>query len=69
MRRITRALLALATLLAVGCFALWRWEPATLRRGVEDIAAIRRPSQDVEAEKKLVPLEAHIMSKCPDAKV
>lgn len=66
MRRITRALLALAALLAVGCFTLWRWEPATLRRGVEDIAAIRRPGQD---EKKLVPLEAHIMSKCPDAKV
>ena len=67
MRRITRALLAFATLLAVGCFTLWRWEPADLRRGVEDIAAIRRPGQN--AEKKLVPLEAHIMSKCPDAKV
>ena len=67
MRRSTKPFLALVAILTLGCFSLWRWEPAALRRGVEDLAALRRPS--LGTDKKLVPLEAHIMSKCPDAKV
>lgn len=67
MRRSTRPLVALLAVLLVGCYSLWRWEPAALHRGVADLAAFGRP--EVTADKKLVPLEAHIMSKCPDAKV
>ncbi|KAL2114773.1 hypothetical protein VUR80DRAFT_83 [Thermomyces stellatus] len=66
MRRLTRSLVALLAIVLVGCYSLWRWEPAALRRGVEDLTAIGRP--EANADKKLVPLEAHIMSKCPDAK-
>lgn len=67
MRRSTRPLVALFAVLLVGCYSLWRWEPAALRRGVEDLTAIGRPEEN--DDKRLVPLEAHIMSKCPDAKV
>lgn len=70
MRRSTRPLAALAAVVLLGCLALWRWEPAALRRGVEDLAAIGRPGPFAGKELAgLVPLEAHIMSKCPDAKV
>ncbi|SPO00148.1 uncharacterized protein DNG_02998 [Cephalotrichum gorgonifer] len=72
MRRSTRPLLAAGlALLVIGFFSLWRWEPSTLRRGVQglqDLAAIRMPDANPKASSKLVPLEAHIMSKCPDAK-
>lgn len=67
MRRSTRPLVALLAILLVGCYSLWRWEPAALSRGVADLTVIGRP--EANTDKKLVPLEAHIMSKCPDAKV
>ena len=77
---IRRGLSPLRLLLAVGYIALAAcayWQFSAGRRPLllvpnadEDVAAPTPPSREhVVAAAELVPLEAHIMSKCPDAKV
>ena len=63
--RRSRPTLTIAFVIAV-VYTFWIWQPfnPTLKQTMVDIT-----SNDVHATDKLVPLEAHIMSKCPDAKV
>jgi hypothetical protein len=64
-------------LIIVACYSLWRIRPFAAEqyqrpwslesaRKAGGSTVVQKP---VGAKSKLVPLEAHIMSKCPDAKV
>jgi hypothetical protein len=72
MRR-NRPLIAVA-LLAIGLYTFWRVLPGLVADygwDADTAAGLRKEFNDgaVQATNALVPLEAHIMSKCPDAKV
>lgn len=81
--RPTRPLVAIL-LLVLGCVSLWRMRPlaadhllsSALLYGVPESARTKTngvvhtvPRPPIAKISGLVPLEAHIMSKCPDAKV
>jgi hypothetical protein len=73
-------LFAMVVLLLIGYYTLVNRDPSGLR-GVQGLINLRRPEtsgvgapettgmEAAVSEQGLVPLEAHIMSKCPDAKV
>lgn len=64
--------LALVLLLLVFVYTLWQW-PSTHRDAVVSSLSIIPDVDEAVApaakDKKLVPLEAHIISKCPDTRV
>ncbi len=73
---IRRGLTPLRLLLAVGYIALgacayWQFSarPILLAPNPDGLSPIPPSREHVAAAGELVPLEAHIMSKCPDAKV
>jgi hypothetical protein len=52
--------------MAIVTYTFWIWQPF---RPLMDEPWVNITNDDVQTTDKLVPLEAHIMSKCPDAKV
>ncbi|KAI1033965.1 hypothetical protein LB505_003223 [Fusarium chuoi] len=62
--RRSRPTLTIAFVIAV-VYTFWIWQPFN---PILDQTMVAITSNDVHTADKLVPLEAHIMSKCPDAK-
>ena len=63
--RRSRPTITIAFVIAV-VYTFWLWQPFSPMM-VEPMVDIT--NNEVETTDRLVPLEAHIMSKCPDAKV
>jgi hypothetical protein len=63
--RRSRPTLTIAFVIAV-VYTFWIWQPFN---PILDQTMVDITSDDVHTTDRLVPLEAHIMSKCPDAKV
>ncbi|CCT64125.1 uncharacterized protein FFUJ_04691 [Fusarium fujikuroi IMI 58289] len=63
--RRSRPTLTIAFVIAV-VYTFWIWQPFN---PILDQTMVAITNNDVHTADKLVPLEAHIMSKCPDAKV
>jgi hypothetical protein len=51
---------------AIVTYTFWIWQP--FRPLIDDESWVHVTNDDVQTD-TLIPLEAHIMSKCPDAKV
>ncbi|KAF4449916.1 hypothetical protein F53441_6835 [Fusarium austroafricanum] len=62
--RRSRSTLILTFIIGVA-FTFWLWQPF---EPLANASIIKPISDDVKTTERLVPLEAHIMSKCPDAK-
>lgn len=63
-----RAVTVLALIVFVALYTLWLWQPLAVSfLGLDHPAA--QPSLDDVAINGLVPLEAHIISKCADTQV
>jgi len=57
-------------LAALGLLVLYQVRPLLSRSAAPwDVAPIPESPPPVESKERRVPLEAHIMSKCPDARV
>lgn len=53
--------------MAIVTYTFWIWQP--FRPLIDDESWVHITNDDIQPTNSLVPLEAHIMSKCPDAKV
>jgi hypothetical protein len=52
--------------MAIVTYTFWIWQP--FRPLIDDEPWVNITHSDAQVTDKIVPLEAHIMSKCPDAK-